>query len=226
MINATSVATTMSTKLVNPKVFSITSIRLFNHPGIVTRKLGNSSKQASQKLLLIEMHTHESLTQYVTTEDVKPFQSILLGPDAQARAKMLRHNLLVMPRKNDPRIRTLKEQRPPECDMFSVLYSSYVPRFRSRREELPNAAGHSLNPQMPRRPPNSTATTPRGTQGRHPHDPLPSQPDAPSRQPRSSCSGHTTRIHQRAGPPPPILRPQTTQSPSHRTHRNDVKRQQ
>ena len=64
MINVASVATTMSTKLVNPKVFPITSIRLFNHPGIVTRKLGDSSKCTPTKVSLntlpLKMSTHSN----------------------------------------------------------------------------------------------------------------------------------------------------------------------
>ena len=122
MLNAQSVKTTMSTQLVNPAFFPITSMCLFDNPGTITANLGDSSKQTCSRLLLIEMLTSGGNPRYQVSVDYKPFQPALLSPDVAARSRMMKCNLLMLPLKSDPRLPILKAHRPPGCRLSSTRH--------------------------------------------------------------------------------------------------------
>ena len=112
MLNAQSIKTTMSTQLVNPSFFPVTSICLFDNPGTITATLGDSSKQTCSRLLLIEMLTSGGNPRYPVSTDFEPFQPAQLSPDEATRSHMMKCNLLVLPLKSDPRLPVLKAHRP------------------------------------------------------------------------------------------------------------------
>ena len=114
-VNAASVKTTMATKLVNPSIFPITSVRLFDHPCPVTRTRGSSTKILNQRLLVISMDTKGGDPDFPVTTDARPILDELQAPSAQTRSEIARQNLLVLVRKDDTRLALLRTQRPNGC---------------------------------------------------------------------------------------------------------------
>ena len=117
-ITAGSIKTAMATMMVNPKCFPITSIRLLDHPGMVTRSLGSSRKQENRRLLLISMDTKGGLPDFPVTTDDAPIQPELQSPNNEVRTQLAEHNLMILVKKDDSRLPDLKARRPPGCRLF------------------------------------------------------------------------------------------------------------
>ena len=107
----------MATKLVNPSIFPITSIRLLDHRCPVTRTLGSSTKILTQRPLVITMDTGGGDPNYPVTTDASPIVADLRVPSPKARRELAAQNLLVLVRKDDSRLPVLRAQRPKGCGL-------------------------------------------------------------------------------------------------------------
>ena len=121
-VTAESIKSTMATKIVNPKFFPITAIRLFDHPAIVTRTLGTSQKRVVRRFLLIEMDTRAGHPNFPVTLDKEQIHPEQQTTDPETRSKMAEHNLLVLVRKGDRRLDLLKSRRPSGCRLTSIRH--------------------------------------------------------------------------------------------------------
>ena len=130
MANATSIRTTMATMLVNPNHFPISSIRIYTHPGSITRILGDSHQQMNKKLMIIEMDTALNNPNFPVSTESQAFQSNLQAPSTEVQEELKKHNLLILADKKDPRLQRLKSQRPGGCRLTTTqhpCHRSHVP---------------------------------------------------------------------------------------------------
>ena len=114
-VTASSIRTSVATKLVNPKIFPITSMLLLDHPSPVTRTLGESTKMLSQRLLVITMDTKGGDANFPVSTDSRPLVDGQWTPSMQARLECARQNLLVLIRKDDDRLPMLSGRLPMGC---------------------------------------------------------------------------------------------------------------
>ena len=121
-VTVDSIKSTMATMIVNPKLFPITSIRLFDHPGIVTRALGASQKQIARRFLLIEMDTTAGPQNFPVTHDAEPIHPPLKSTATEVRSQMAEHNLMILVPKDDPRLGLLRSQRPSGCGLSIIKH--------------------------------------------------------------------------------------------------------
>ena len=119
MVTADSIKHTMSTQLVNPKRFPVTSILLLDQPSSILMSLGSTQKEVFRRFMVITMCSSGGDEDFPVHLDDQPFD-FGASLDAKAREAMLKHNLLVLAEKEDKRLNTLRTRRPPGCRLTVV----------------------------------------------------------------------------------------------------------
>ena len=119
MVTAISIKHTMSTQLINPKMFPVSSILLFDQPSSVTMSLGRTEKEVFRRFMVITMCSSGGADDFPINLDARPFGS-LTSLNAENRKAMMAHNLLVLVEKDDKRLNTLRTRRPPGSRLSTI----------------------------------------------------------------------------------------------------------
>ena len=140
MVNASSIKTTMATKLVNPKIFPISSILFFEHPGFITRVLGQTRKSVKRRFLVVSMDTGGGRHDFPIDVDRRTIQEGIASPTSELQSALEKHNLLVLISKDDERLPKLHTLRPAGSRVTSLkhpmrqAYASLLMTFASSDE--------------------------------------------------------------------------------------------